>query len=300
MFSLIARALNKVSARSLPELVASIKSSYSGVHVEHVETVVDFWRFIEPRSIEHQLSQKYSFEIQKNEVGLVVFRYKNAELWFPIGRTPNDLQFARPLLGSIECQKELKFSFVVPGVLPVSSLRSAINAQQDRISLLRSPLHFPEERVGDAYRWWTSFLNEQEQRANDMCVECHDIRLELSGIVISRKVRSEEQKAANKAKAQRKNELLLRLSSHACPDRDAGVLTEPGDHSSILTAIVNHVTVSPPASLPSDPDELESDEDEDELASDKDEDELSSGMSSSEGEMSESDGMLADVCAKGL
>ena len=46
MFSCFSRSLNKVSARSMPELEASIASSYEGVMVVWMRTVVSYGQTI--------------------------------------------------------------------------------------------------------------------------------------------------------------------------------------------------------------------------------------------------------------
>ena len=101
MFSCFARELKRVSARTGDELIASMKRSFNGLRVEWLDTVVDFWSVISTRCIRYQLSKSYSFQIRKNTKGQVVHRTKDAmhgEVWFPIGFSADDLQFAQPLL----------------------------------------------------------------------------------------------------------------------------------------------------------------------------------------------------------
>ena len=68
-----------------------------------------------------------------------------------------------------------------------------------------------------------------------MCQECRDIREELSSIVIRRmKVASSSSKTVNSAKEQRRRVLQEQLASHGCPDREAGRLDVPDNHSPTL------------------------------------------------------------------
>ena len=66
------------AARSLPELEASLRRAVRGTHVEHIESVVDFWRTAEPRHLRYELSKSFAFQIRKNHVGIVCFRTKDA------------------------------------------------------------------------------------------------------------------------------------------------------------------------------------------------------------------------------
>ena len=168
MFSCIARELNKVSARSGEELVASIERSFSGVKVFWVDNVVDFWGAISSRCLQYSLSNSYAFKLKKNQQGLVVFQtkdYMHATTWFPIGRTPSDLTFAYPLLSYHQRMDSVsKFQYVVPGVLDTSSLRGTIDGYQARLDLRRSSVRFPDEGPGAATRWWRSFLQAEDAR----------------------------------------------------------------------------------------------------------------------------------------
>ncbi len=97
MFSCIARSLNKVSARSVPELEASIVSSFEGIKVSWLRTVVNYWTTIAPRWNKFiSLSRSYSFELTLRD-GCPVMRTKDAmsqEEWLPMG----GMQFATPVL----------------------------------------------------------------------------------------------------------------------------------------------------------------------------------------------------------
>ena len=64
MFSCFSRSLNKVSARSMPELEASIASSYEGVMVVWMRTVVSHGQTIAARwNTSISLSRSFSFDV---------------------------------------------------------------------------------------------------------------------------------------------------------------------------------------------------------------------------------------------
>ena len=74
VFSVLSRELNRVSARTIPELVKSFERAYSGITVRTLDAVVNVWHTIGPRCIYYELTKSFSFEIRKNGQGQVVFR----------------------------------------------------------------------------------------------------------------------------------------------------------------------------------------------------------------------------------
>ena len=78
MFSCFSRRLNKVSVRSMPELEATIASSYEGVMVVWMRTVVSYWQTIAARwNTSISLSRSFSFELSLRG-GRPVLRTKDA------------------------------------------------------------------------------------------------------------------------------------------------------------------------------------------------------------------------------
>ena len=99
--------------------MASIRRSFTGVHVEWVKDVVDFWSVISDRCIRYKLSGSYAFQIVCNDAGRVVHRTKAAmhhTQWLPIGFNAKDVQFAFPLLRDRVSAQPVKFQLVVPGI----------------------------------------------------------------------------------------------------------------------------------------------------------------------------------------
>ena len=238
MFSCFSRSLNKVSARSMPELEASIASSYEGVKVVWMRTVVSYWQTIAARwNTSISLSRSFSFELSLRG-GRSVLRTKDAmahEEWLPMG----GLQFATPvLLPKVPAAEPINLLFVVPAVHPVNTLRAVIEADEQRLRLQRSTVKFALEPEGACYEWWLCFLDTESTRAEAMCPVCRTSRVELAGIIISQqKSKSEEIKQANRTKAARRETLLQELDTHVCPDRNQGKLTVPLNHSRTLTAL---------------------------------------------------------------
>ena len=74
MFSVISKELKRVSCRSVPELLDSIKHCLTGVKVEWVREVVDFWKENASRAVKYQLSKWYSFEMRKRNDQQVVLQ----------------------------------------------------------------------------------------------------------------------------------------------------------------------------------------------------------------------------------
>ena len=225
MFSCFARQLKKVSARSVPELEASISKSFSGVKVVWLRSVVNYWAARASRwNKAITLKDSYSFEITLRD-GRPVMRTKDEmrqDTWLPLG----GVKYATPMLTPrVPSATPTVFSFVVAAVHPVDSLRSQIELDEVRMRLRRSEVSFPLEVAGAAFEWWLSFLIAEKARIEAMCASCRDIRAELATIVIrQQKSKREEVKAANKVKSARRGELLRQLEVHECSDRTEGKL----------------------------------------------------------------------------
>ena len=252
MFSCFARELKKVSARSVPELQASIMKSFSGVKVTWLRSVVNYWAARASRwNTAVTLMGSYSFEITLRG-GRPVMRTKDEmrqEEWTPLG----GCQYATPMLNvRVPSPSPTAFSFVVATVHAVAALRSQIASDEERLRLPRSAVRFQQEEAGAAFQWWVSFLDAEEARAAEMCDTCRDIRVELATIVIrQQKSKNEEVKAANRVKSARRNELLEQLETHLCADRAQGKLAVPTNHSRTLSALASAAAL--PVRLPDSP-----------------------------------------------
>ncbi len=138
-----------------------------------VRSVVDYW------SSKNSLKGIYSFEITLYN-GYVVMRTKDSmssENWFKGG-----LRYARPLLSMPDARNPTLY-YVVPGVLPVASMRSSIDGLRSRLSTQRSIIKYPAEKAGAASSWCCTFLSDEEKRQERMCKLCRNIREELATIV---------------------------------------------------------------------------------------------------------------------
>jgi hypothetical protein len=165
----------------------------------------------------------------------------DAKVWLPTGLDPDDNSFAPPLLRVAEpvCLK-LPFQFVVPGVLPIKQLRAAVAAISPRLALRRSATRFPSEVPGAAPSWWQEYLDREEVRIRNACVDCVRIRTELASIVIHQQQKGNtDAAAANNVKAARRSELLEELQTHDCSDRESGALTVPADYCHILAKMAS-------------------------------------------------------------
>ena len=214
MFSCFARGLKKVSARSVPELEASITKSFSGVKVVWLRSVVNYWAVRADRwNKKITLMGSYSFELTLRG-GRPVMRTKDEmsqEEWLPLG----GVKYATPMLTPrVPSATPTAFSFVIAAVHPVDSLRSHIESDEARLRLVRSAVSFPHEVAGVAWAWWQEFLAAEQARAEAMCSSCRDIWVELATIR-QQKSKSLEVKAENKAKFSRRTELLEQLEKHA-------------------------------------------------------------------------------------
>lgn len=225
----------------MEELTASLKRAVQGVHVEHITRVCDFWSFIKPFTVPYSLHLYYAFEIAKNDDNKVALRYKTTmagEVWLPCGRFKDDRSFA-PLMLTTNRVPVPSFSFVVPGVLPVITLRSMVSAYEHRLVRQRSSIRFADEVPGACVQWWRSFLDTEETRIANMCSTCVEIRSELATIVVRRaKGMTVERKAVNTAKQRRKEALLAELQTHDCIDTHKGSRDVPPEYSSLLADIL--------------------------------------------------------------
>ena len=134
-----------------------------------LDRVVDFWRSCENRCLSYEVTKSFSFQLRQTDQGIVVLRTKDAmsdEHWLPMGRTPDDVSFASPLLraGSLV----VPFHFVVPNGLPVKQLAGKVQQDTARLNRIRSA-RYPGEVAGDAKQWWDQFLKAETQRLNTTC-----------------------------------------------------------------------------------------------------------------------------------
>ncbi len=141
------------------------------------------------------------------------------------------------MLREFKEQKPAVISYVVPGVLPISSLRNAITELKARLVTQRSIIKFPSEKLGEAYEWWDTFLRDELERQQHMCAICRGIREELATIVVHQsKSKVTETRVANAQKLARRDKLLANLGTHDCSDRKAGRLNVDVLKSAILSA----------------------------------------------------------------
>ena len=108
--------------------------------MEWLDQVVDFWSLIASRCLKYSLSNSYSFKLQKNQDGCVVFRTKDfmhGKTWFPVGKNSEDVSFAPPLLAVRE-ESCATVRFVVPGIVDVNGLQTTVDRFASRLSLPRS------------------------------------------------------------------------------------------------------------------------------------------------------------------
>ena len=189
-----------------------MRHSFKDVQVVWLRSVVDAWWSVRDRWIttNTSLTDSYSFEISLNAAGRPVLRTKDCmhtEAWLPLG----GIEFAPPLLVA-PATVYSPFSFVVPGVLDVQSLRSCISLNEQRLHTQRSVTLFPDEELGAAFQWWISFLREEEARSANMCAACRSCREELASIIVRRtKNNSSSEKKANATKELRRRSKRLRL-----------------------------------------------------------------------------------------
>ena len=143
-----------------------------GAHCEHVETVCDFWRYAARRTIDIGLKDCYAYQVVRNSCGRAVLRFKDTmrgTLWYPVGRSADDLEFAQQMLYDKDDVDPSKFQFAVPNVLPIRKLRQSAEQLRPRLSRYRSIVRFPTEAVGAAYEWWTTFCDKEDDRMESMC-----------------------------------------------------------------------------------------------------------------------------------
>ncbi len=251
VFSVLARELNRMFARTIPELIASFRRAYANVHVEVLDKVVNMWRTIESRSIpNHNMTLFYSFQIRRNADGRVVLRTKDFmhhDVWHPVGKTATDVSFAPPMLSDPRSSAQVPdLHYVVSNVLDVSGLSAMVEAHVERLSLTRSAVIFPNEVAGDALTWWRNYLQTERARIAAACPQCVAIRTELRTIVISQQNKcSQAEKKVNCEKSKRRDELQTQLQAHECRDRSNGSLSVSPEQPSLLFRLLASLRAGP-------------------------------------------------------
>ncbi len=222
----------------MPEMISSFKKACAGARVEHLTSVVDFWRTVEPRHLpSHNMTAFYAFRMCMNQEGRVVLQTKefmHHTCWSP------DPSFAPAMLRDVPAVASTPaFQYVVPNVLDVAALSRAIDGNSVRLGLLRSVTRFPQEQPGEALSWWRSYLDGELGRVKVTCADCVRIRTRLSKIVISQlsKNATAAQKALKGAQTQERKSLEAELSGHDCVDRLSGRLSVTITPGSVLHRI---------------------------------------------------------------
>ena len=222
-------------------MILSFQKACAGAHVEHLTSVVDFWRTVEPRHLAaHNMTAFYAFRMVMNKDRRVVLQTK--EFMHHDGWSP-DPNFAPAMLRDISVIASIPaFANVVPNVLDTAVLSRIIEGNQARLALPRSTQRFPRE--GSALAWWRGYLAGECARVQRACEDCVRIRTKLSKIVISQlnKNATAEQKAAKNTKTQERHLLETELSEHTCADRASGRLSVAITPGSILHRLTTSLT----------------------------------------------------------